>query len=745
MNDAIEIYRNDPSANQTLALTGRTRSGASDDRLDFNSLISTLRRRLSLFLVVTLGIFGLSVLLVSFATRLYTASAVVVIETGREVFAPNDSGQTYIDSSGTAVVDTEVQVLQSNELANKVAVAMKLDEASRYDPSSDRPGRRAQILAFITGQQLPMSQRRFDAQAQREFVISQLKKGLEVRRSGETYALEIDYTSGDPDFSAAVANEYARQYINQAVERRQKANENAIAFLQKRLPELREAANKATADVQQYRIRNNLLSANASQLTEQELSVYNQNVASARAAAAQDEARLTTARRQLATGSRGDDVGEALQSGVVSSLRTQRATAGSEFAELNARYGPRHPDVIKAQQRIADLDKSIQAEINRVISNLEAKTRVSSAQLASIESSRGGARGTLAASNRALVGFEQLTRAAEAAQLGYQSYLDRYTQAMAQLGTEQPNARIITWAQVPGAPSSPNVPLNLFLAAILGLGAGLAAAFIVELSFRGMTTGDEVEQRLGVPYLGSVLTMRSVVKFKGTPLDSLVDHPRSAFAEGFRSLQTSIEYSIDAVAGVVAITSALPREGKSTIAAGLARIAALDGGRVLLIDCDLRRRSINNLIAEPRAAGLIEVLSGEAKVKDALVLDTPSGAWLLPINHGPIQNSDPFSGEPMRKLLNELRGEFSYIVLDCPPLLPIADARVLATLADATVLVARWRRTSDHAVASALRLLSPSRTNLAGVVLTQVHARKQARFGYGDSTYYYNNYKGYFA
>lgn len=745
MNRSVQLHREDDLARQNLMLAGG--GGApGGDRLDLNGLFGTLRRRATLFLSLAIGIFLVGLVLTLRQEPVYTASTTVVIETAREQLTPVGEAVLQDPAAATSpVVDTEVQVLLSSELANKVADALKLDALPRYDAQVQRPGLRQRLRAAITGGTPAVPERAYDAQAQREYVINALRRGLKVTREGLTYALGISFSSPDPVFAAAVANEYGRQYTRQSLLRQRAANANATVFLTRRIAELRAQAQKDTLAVQQYRIANNLLSTNASQLTEQEVSTYNQEVAAARAAAAEDRARLATARRQLSTGSKGDDVGEALSSGVVSSLRTERAGLAAQLAELNARYGPRHPDVLKATERLADLDASIQKEIDRVISNLQAKTSVSGQRLGSIQGSLAGARGTLASSNRALVGFDDLTRRAEASQGLYETYLARLKQALAQEGTEQADARTITWAQVPTAPSSPNIALNMFLAAVLGIGAGLAAAFITELAFRGLTTGEDVESRLGLPYLGGVPLVRSVMKWKGAEADAPVAHPHSAFAEAFRSLHASIGHAIDAVPQVIAVTSALPQEGKSTIAAGLARVIALDGGDVVLVDCDLRRRSVNRLIAEERPAGLIEVLRGTATLDDALVRDGPSGAWLLPIGARRIEPGDHFGGAAMRALLAELRGRFATVILDTAPVLPIADTRTLSTLADAVLFVVRWRKTADHAVASALRLLPGGRARVAGVVLSQLDARRQARFGYGDPNFYYNQYKDYFA
>lgn len=747
MNNPIQLHRDDDPAGQNLVLAGRTDSVAEDDRLDLAGLFSVIRRRRTLFLCVAGGIFLLGMVLTFLQTPLYTATATVVIDTAKPQVAPPTDAPALIDLAGTTSnqVDTEVQVLLSSDLANRVASALNLDKSPRYDPAKDVPGLRARVWSTVSGEKIPVPTRAYDAQAQRDYVTTQLISNLQVVRTTTTYALVINFTSDDPAYSAAIANEYAKQYARQSMERKRQANETSKQFLMSRLNELRAEAETNTRALQEYRVAHNLLSANASQLTEQEVSNYDQEVATARAAAAEDRARLATAQRQLQSGSNGDDVGEALNSPVVTQLRTQRAQLASQLANLTAKYGQRHPDVITTKDQLANLDNSIQAEINRVISNLHAKTAVSSGRLGSIQSSLSGARGTLTSSNKALVGFDDLSRKAETSQTLYEAYLNRFKELAAQEGTEQADARTITWAQVPGSQSSPIIILNLVLSIVLGIGAGLAAAFISELSFRGMTTGEDIESRLAIPYLGAVPLVGSVFKWKGAPIDALLDRPHSAFAESFRSLMTSLNYAVDVVAQVVVVTSALPQEGKSTIAAGLARIAAKDGQSVVLIDCDLRRRSVNKMVIQPRTVGLMELLNGTASIDDALVLDEPSGVWLLPLNGDKIEPGEHFSGDPMQNLINKLRARFTLIVLDTAPILPIADTRVLATLADAVVFVVRWRKTSDHAVRSALRLLPRGRVSLAGAVLSQVDARKQARFGYGDATYYYSQYKDYYA
>jgi capsular exopolysaccharide synthesis family protein len=195
---------------------------------------------------------------------------------------------------------------------------------------------------------------------------------------------------------------------------------------------------------------------------------------------------------------------------------------------------------------------------------------------------------------------------------------------------------------------------------------------------------------------------------------------------------------------IVAITSALPSEGKTTTAVSLARSAALQGRKVLLIDCDLRRRKVNRVMTEEPQVGLLEVLNGEATLQQAISVDAPSGAHLLPLAAATFTPRDVFGSAAMDRLLVELRSRYDLVILDTAPVMPVADTRVLAQKADLVVFLARWRKTPQPAIEAAFRLLATAGAGVGGVVLTQVDMKQQSKYGYGDPGYYYAEYKKYY-
>ncbi|MDP3383096.1 MAG: polysaccharide biosynthesis tyrosine autokinase, partial [Phenylobacterium sp.] len=342
--------------------------------------------------------------------------------------------------------------------------------------------------------------------------------------------------------------------------------------------------------------------------------------------------------------------------------------------------------------------------------------------------------------------LNELERTAEASRTLYESYLNRYKETSSQQGIEQSDARVVSSATIPTGQSSPKVPLNLALGLVLAMGCGLGAVVLAEMLDSGLATAEDVEHRLEVSYLGAVPLLASVAEGKASsPIDYVIDKPLSSFAEAFRNLRASVIYSrLGEGVKVVAITSSLPGEGKTTTSVCLARSAAQQGLKVILVDCDLRRRSVNRLFGAEPARGLIEVLAGDATLDEVLTVDQTTGARLLPLAKSSMTPKDVFGSAAMDRLLEELRRTYDLVILDTAPVLPVADTRVLAPKADVVVFLAHWRKTPQHAIEAAFRLLSGTGAHLAGVALTQVDMKQQAKYGYGDPGYYYAEYKKYY-
>ncbi|HEX7761889.1 MAG TPA: polysaccharide biosynthesis tyrosine autokinase [Caulobacteraceae bacterium] len=722
---------------------------ASPDTFDFRWLLVAFRRRLWTFsLVAGLVMAGVAVYLLG-ATPVYTGQAEVMLDSREMQVVPTAQAMVTGVQDDSGVVDTQVEAVQSRQVAERVVSALKLDQDPEFNAALREPGPVAILKARVMAIFGAGADEKASAAVQHRDVIDTVLGDVVAKRVGATYAITIGFTSQDPDKAARIANQFAQSYLQDQFDAQASATRRANDFLNSRLGALQAQAQNDAAAVARYKIAHNLLSTTGATLTEQELSNYNQQLVTAEAEAAADQARLRTAREQLAHGSTGDDVGEAIESSVVGQLRTQRAQVSGQLAQLQSRYGPKHPEILKMEGQLKDIDLQIQGEINRIISNLEAKTKVSSQRLASMRGSLDHTRGVLADNNAALVQLTALQQTAAASEALYDSYLARFKETGAQEGVEQSRSRVISEAHTPSEPSAPKTKLLLALGLVLGAAAGLAAIIIRETLDPALASAEDVERRLGIPYVGAVPLLSSTDHARLSAADTILRRPRSAFSEAFRGVRATLDH-LGAPGGgpgrstVTVITSALPGEGKTVTAFCLGRSAALAGIRTVVVDCDLRQAGIQKLIKVRRDADLMSVLAG-ADLDDALVWEPESGLAVLPVNMSESVSTDLLVGQAMDRLLADLRRRFHVIILDSAPVLPVAESRVLAAKADVTLFLAGWRKTPDHVIRSAFRLLASAGAEVSGVVLTKMDMRYQSRMGYGDAAQYFKTYKRYYA
>lgn len=305
--------------------------------------------------------------------------------------------------------------------------------------------------------------------------------------------------------------------------------------------------------------------------------------------------------------------------------------------------------------------------------------------------------------------------------------------------------RVVSAATADMSPQGPAAWLILAAGALAGIAFGALAAVVAERRFDGLTSGADIKSRLNLYHLGNVPQLRSVLPEARSATDAVVDAPLSGFAEAFRGILVAARQASRGDAKVFAITSALPGEGKSTTAVCLARSSALAGETVVLVDCDSRRSGASAALAgDVRGPGLIAVLRGECELDEALVVDRRSGAWILPS----LENGDDLSpllgGRAFETLIEQLRSRFDRVFVDTAPILAIATTRSILPLMDAAIMIVRWRATPTQAVRTALGMVPADRTPWSGAVLTQVDIRKQARYGDGDASAYYQQSAAYY-
>lgn len=735
MADGVEMQDGAPrDIHDAGAEAAEVAVGNSSLLPDPRHLLLILWRRIWIFLIVVLAVLAAVVAYATLTPKRYSATASVLIEPRKgDPIQPRETAQA--DQAPTSdFIDTQILVIDSPQTASAVVRSLKLTD----DPE------------FATGVAAPAAIGQSDAerQAARVFDVAQrLRKSVTIRRAGQTALIEIVATSLSPSQAARIANEYSKQYLAGIAAAQRASEVQSSAQVDSRLAQLRVDAEHADADLQHYKIANGLMSAEGATMAEQETSSLNQQIAAARAALAERQGRLAAARRQVTQGGGGSDVASALSSGTIGALRQQEADSSRTLAQLRARYGERHPAIAQEEGRLADIRRQIQLEIDRIMSSLQAEVNVSASGLQSLLASQGQSRAQLAGNAKAQVGYMELDRKATAARTIYEAFLNRSRGTAARDGIDTPIASVSAPAVEPTSPSSPNTRLAYLLGSVFAVIAGLLAVAVSEFLDGGIRTKLDVEKRLGARYLGAIPDVGSTLgglRMTEAPQDYVVSHPLSTFAEALRSLRASATLRGNRRPKVIALTSALPREGKTTTAVCLARTLAMSGASTVLVDCDLRRHSASDLLLDGRPGLLAEVLGGATSVSAALLKDEATDLQILGVSEAPGDGRDLLAPERIGPMLTELRSTFDYVVIDTAPVLGIADARAVASQADAVILLARWGSTSLRAADSALDLLLASHAKVIGVALTQVDIRKYASTGHEDLYGYHKKFKGYY-
>jgi capsular exopolysaccharide synthesis family protein len=303
-------------------------------------------------------------------------------------------------------------------------------------------------------------------------------------------------------------------------------------------------------------------------------------------------------------------------------------------------------------------------------------------------------------------------------------------------GFQQPDATVISLADVPTEPSWPRRGVVLGLAFVGSLVVGTLVVLILELLDSGFRSGEQLEQATGLPSIGMVPAMERPKEFATFP-GYVIGRPRTAFSEAFRTMHWGIKLSSHPNAPRVTLfTSAGTGEGKTTIACSYAAKECVAGKSVILIDGDVRRPGVHTQFDRALEPGLTNVLAGDVSLDDAIVASEWSGLSILPAGTFSPHAPNVLDSDRMRSLMQVLRHRFDQVIIDSPPVLVGADAQILSGLADATVFLVQWGNTRRPVVSLALRQLRQGGAKLAGGVLTMVDVKKNASYGFGDSGTY---------
>ncbi|WP_110757752.1 polysaccharide biosynthesis tyrosine autokinase [Rhizobium sp. UGM030330-04] len=738
------------------------------DFIDIDAALATIRRqwRIVLATIAIAGTIGLAY--AATAVPIYSATATLLIDRN------NSQVVEQLSTIGGVIEDeasilSQVEVLQSETIGLAVVDNLNLTENQEFRAT------RASLLSSMLGTVRslvnvsqwfsPAKEAVVDDGTLKRALSDRLLQGLSVKRIGRTYALELTYNSTSPALAAQIVNAVAAAYLVDKLNSKYEATKRASDWLSDRIAELRQRALDTDLAVQKFRAEHNLIeTGNNGLLSDQQLAELNSAQILAQSETARARARVQRIEHILATDDVDAVVTDILDSSVANDLRKKYLESSKIEAEITGRLGKNHVQAVRLRNEMQEYRRLMFQEVSRIAQSYKSDLEVAEARERTLEASVAKATTVSNSASQTQVQLRELQREAETYKNMYQTFLQRYQEAMQQQSFPVTEARVISKAIPPKIPSKPNKPMLLALFMIMGAAAGGGIAMFREFRDRFFRTGEQVRDVLGLEFLGNtpLIPNKPVEEILPKAQESgptatrpsgvaryAVDHPLSSFAETLRSTRLALDLGIPAKSGarVVGVVSALPSEGKSTISINLAQLLAGQGARVLLLDADIRNPGATRALGRHAGEGLLEVLLEGRNVRDVLLHDEKTGLAFLPtvVKQRVPHSSELLTSPQMHKLLAEASGVFDYIIVDLPPLGPVVDARAMASRIDGFVFVTEWGKTARRAVRNTIENEVHIRKKCLGVILNKVDTEKLKLYrAYGSSEYYYSRYTRYY-
>ncbi len=728
-------------------------STAMDMDIDIRSTLLMLwRRKYVIFSIMLIGL-SLTVIGLSFIQPLYTARSLVMIEDNSIQKKMSDELKLMVGDYvrfDNSLIMNEIEVIKSRSMARDVIGRLNLMANPDLNPyyrrfvvqdgaeeSVKTEGFKSLSIYKDDLASLPPEIR----EQQINIVVNNFLENLDVRMITGSFAIQIQYSSSDPNQAALVANAMADIYIEKRLETKFNTSKKFTTWLDQRLKELREQVRNSDLAVAEYAAKNNLAQGTRTIISAEQLTALNSQLIDAKAERAEAQARFEQVQHLSAGDNNIDSSVEIINSGFIQGLKSEEGELLRRQAELSERYGPRHPSMIEIRSEIADHRNKMTAEMNKIAESINNELSVADARVKALEASLDEVMGVRNTDNEKMIKLNELTREAESSRLIFDNFLQTYKRSDEQDKLQEPEARVLSYAAAPNRAAYPDRMLFLALATAISLFLGIFISFFLEKMDNTFRSAGQLERNIGFPCFALIpqvenMDQRALAKF-------VLDKPSSIVAESVRTLRTVLRLrgSVNGKSPkIVTITSSFPGEGKTTLSCWLGRLAAKSGDKVILIDGDLRRPNVHKTLGASNDVTLIDYLTDKATLEETIRKDDPSGLHVIYAKAVPNSALDLISGDRMRRLVESLGQAYDMVIIDSPACLAVSDARVFSMMSDQTIYSVAWDRTPREVVSGGVKQFADMGYTNLSLVLTNVDVKRHVRYGYGDTIYYYGNY-----
>jgi uncharacterized protein involved in exopolysaccharide biosynthesis/Mrp family chromosome partitioning ATPase len=673
----------------------------ANDSFALADLVRVSRMRWQTILTVMLCTVAIALIVVTLWPSKYSATATVVLE-GRKNNITDLSAVLSELPTDPSSVQNQIQILQSRDLASAVVDRLDLTNDPEFNPALS-PGLLDALLPAPGG-------------TAHDVVVTNFLKHMTVQAQGLSTAISITFSSKDAAKAARIADAIADTYIDQQVELKFQVSRQTTDWLTNRIHQLSQQVQAAESNVQAYKAEHGLTdAANGAPLINEQVSAINTQLVQAKSDLAQKQAVASRIKMLVAQGHPAD-VAQIVSSPLIVQLREQEATAIQSESELAVKYGPKNPKLIAAQNQHRDLEQKIDQEVDRLSGSAQNDLAVTRAQVGSLAASLRNAEEQSTDENMARVKLAALQSNAASTRAEYEAFITRLREAQDQDAVDNSDARVISHADMPTAPSSPPRLLIVLASIPGGFLLGLLWALMAE-RFGGPVTATTAVRPARDPLRGYPVLAEVPRAASWRAADELIQYPNSPYSMAVTGLAQRAAYPASgARPRVIIVTCAQAGELKSALSVNLARAAARMGQRVIVVDGNLVSPMATQLMGlRPPQSGFAEVVSGAVPLSQAILRDPRSNAFVLSPATRPAHPAQLLSSPRIPELFNHLRYGADLIVVDAPAL--SQETAILASLADATLFVAPADMPSP-AVSRWLDTLAAIRAPSVGIVVS---------------------------
>lgn len=675
---------------------------------------------------VILGVAAASLILGLIVTLLmtpqYTATSTIEISREASQLTNFQGVERETSIADQEFYQTQYGLLRSRTLAERVAAQLRLidDKAffERFGVNQDDPAFREVNGRYTAA-----------ARAKRQRIAGEiLLKHVGIEPTRLSRLVSINFTSPDPDFSARIANVWAENFIQTNLERKVQATSYGRNLLQRELARAKERLDESQRQLVTYAEQQriiNLPSQGNGENQGGERSIVADELAALNSALSQATADRIQAEARFSEAGRGGQSSEALRNQAINSLRQRRAEISADYQRLMVQFEPDYPPARALQSQLDQLDRSIAREENRVAGSVQAEYRQAAEREKALRQRVESLKSSYLNLRRRSIQYNIFQQEVDTNRALYDGLLQRFKEIGVAGGVGINNIATVDLADVPEAPSSPRLLINLVIALLSGLVIGAALALALEQMDEAIADPGEVERRLGLPLLGSVPKVEGV-----EPREALLDR-KSDMVDAYLAIQTNLGFTTEhGVPRSLAVTSTRPAEGKSTTALAVATMLARAKKRVILVDGDMRSPSVHHLGGVSHDHGLSNFLAGEDNIDILTFQMRDLGFTAMSAGPIPPNAAELLTGNRLQILIERLLERYEHIVIDSPPVMGLADAPLIASRVEGVVYAVESHGIRSSLVKTALQRLLAANAHILGGVLTKFEVRK-ANYGYG--------------